>query len=305
MKYLLYLFFSLNTFSQQIKGVVFDGETNLPIRYVNVILNKNSYGVYTNNKGEFFLKEIADNDSIYISCIGYATNKIRISDIDSSSNNSFILRKKIVQLNDVIVEGRKKKYTNKKEINNSKRKNKTNYFGFQFGTEHCVFIKNESKNKGKVQSISLDFKKVINSPDFCKDCKVDYITDFSIRFYKYNKRKKIPGDEICDNPIIIYSKNKTSILKIKLDTIYIPFLEDGICIGIETINTQYTNPKKVGAFIAPLINFERVRNMAESEAWIRYRYAGNWEFKSFFVRDRIGKYFDKIKIDVKVKFEKD
>ena len=75
MKYLLFLFFSLNIFSQQIRGVVFDDETNLPIEYVNVFLNKNNYGVFTNKNGEFFLKDIADNDSIYISCIGYETNK--------------------------------------------------------------------------------------------------------------------------------------------------------------------------------------------------------------------------------------
>ena len=308
MKYYLFLLliFSLDVSSQQLKGLVLDNETNLPIEYVNVFLNKNNYGVFTNKSGEFFLKDIADNDSIYISCIGYVTNKIRISELDSSlAKNIFILKKNIYQLNDVIVESKIKKYTTPKKINNSNGKNETNYFGFQFGTENCVYIKNEHKSKGKIQSISLDLKKVIDSPDFCKECKVDYVTDFSIKFYKYDKRKKIPGDEIYDKPIIIYSKNKSSILEIKLDTLHIPFLEDGICIGIETINTQYTNPKKVGAFIAPSINFERIRNVHENHAWVRYRYAGKWEFKSFFARDRISKYFDRIKIDVKVKYEKD
>ncbi len=306
MKYLLFLFFSLNIFSQQIRGVVFDDETNLPIEYVNVFLNKNNYGVFTNKNGEFFLKDIADNDSIYISCIGYETNKIRISELDSSlTKYIFILKKNIYQLNDVIVESRKKQYTTTKKINDSKGKNETNYFGFQFGTENCVYIKNESKSKGKIQSISLDLDKMIDSPKSCRECKVDYIANFSVKFYKYDKRRKIPSEEIYDKPIIIYPKNKTTILEIKLDTLYIPFLEDGICIGIETINTQYTNPKKVGAFIAPSINFERVRSSDENEAWIRYRYAGKWEFKSFFARDRISKYFDKIKIDVKVKYEKE
>lgn len=297
---LIFAFFSIIIQSQTLEGKVYDSETKQPLEFVNVFFKKTTYGTFTNDKGEFKLDFINENDTLYFSTIGYKIQKFRISDIVSTKE--FYLAETKKKLDEIVLLGEKLEYASSKKIKENLKAEETNYFSFQLGTEHCIYIPNNSRIKGKIQSLVLDLKEVKDGTKDCRNCKVDYITDFNIKFYEYDVKNKKPGNEIYSKPIFVELKNKTYSLNIDVEAFNIPFLENGICVGVEVINTKYKKPKLAGAFTAPSINFERIRKSKNEESWVRYRNSGNWNFNSYLGNDNKGKFYDRLKIDLTVKF---
>ena len=82
---LVMLFFVCHfiTSAQDLKGVVYDSETDLPISYVSIgIINKTG-GTYSDKDGEFHFvqSEYDHNDSLRFSCIGYKSATFSFSDL--------------------------------------------------------------------------------------------------------------------------------------------------------------------------------------------------------------------------------
>lgn len=97
---LLSLMFSF-VHAQTLSSKIVDSVTQKPIPYVTVQLNKK--GVITNEEGRFsFLldEHITEKDSLFISCIGYATIKRPLSEFTESV---IYLSPKAIELNPVIV----------------------------------------------------------------------------------------------------------------------------------------------------------------------------------------------------------
>lgn len=302
--YFLILFCSIICNSQTIKGVVKNSYSKEPLEFTNVFIKRSTYGTFTDTLGYFEIDAIDFADSLYFSRIGFKTLKLKVSDLKIYENNEILLEETTETLKEIVISNEKRKYSNIKKIKNEKESNEFNYFSFQFGTEHCVYFANEIKKQGKIESISLDLKQVNDGNKECKECKVDYITDFNIKFYEFDEKTKRPGIEIFSEPILIEPENKTYNFIVDLNKYNILFPENGVCIGIEVINTKYKNPKLAGAFTAPSINFNRIRKRNNNESWIRYRNSGNWKFKSYMGYDFEGKFYDLIKIDLKVKYVK-
>ena len=72
MLYLILLVYSIS-FSQEIRGVVLDGNTNLPLEYVSVQFDQTTIGTTTNQKGEFRLNNTNIKTPLIISYLGYNT----------------------------------------------------------------------------------------------------------------------------------------------------------------------------------------------------------------------------------------
>lgn len=302
--FILY-FICLTVSSQIIRGTVVDSLQNKPLDFVNVFLKKSTFGTFTDTIGKFEIGCLDSSDSLFISRIGYRTKKYKISEINIEKELRIDLTEAVEKLNEIIIVSKKVNYTAEKKIKDHSKKEESNYFSFQFGTEHCVYVSNPSKIRGKLEIISLELNEVKDGTKSCKECKVDYITDFNIKFYEYDEKTKKPGNEIYDKPILIIPQNKSYTLKINLKDLNIPFPDNGICIGVEVINTKYKNPKLAGAITAPSLNFDRIRKPINNESWVRYRNIGNWNFKSFKGRDKKGGFLDRLKIDLSVKFEKE
>ena len=73
--YLILLVYSIS-FSQEIRGVVLDGNTNLPLEYVSVQFDQTTIGTTTNQKGEFRLNNTNIKTPLIISYLGYNTKSI-------------------------------------------------------------------------------------------------------------------------------------------------------------------------------------------------------------------------------------
>jgi hypothetical protein len=77
--FLALVLFPLFAFAQNIKGTILDKKSNLPIQDANISLNQINISTTTDERGKFNLKisrELHDNDSLYVSHIGYDSKKI-------------------------------------------------------------------------------------------------------------------------------------------------------------------------------------------------------------------------------------
>lgn len=177
------------------------------------------------------------------------------------------------------------------------------YFSFQFGTENCTYIENPYHKKGRLRDMTIYLSEMKDHAKPCKECKMDYLASFSIRFYEYDSIRKIPGKEIYKKLLIAKPKNKTYKMRIQLDSLDIIVPKNGICIGVEIVNTKYKNPKNTFAFIGPSVGFAFIEQflgnaiVKDPTSWVRYRNEG-WNFKSYIKKDKNNRKFRSLLVDV-------
>lgn len=113
--FLLIIFFCFNSFfsfSQNIKGIILDKESQKPIENVSVFLAKNSsIGTYSDSKGFFNLKlkgAFKETDIIYFSFVGYNTVKTTIDNLKGEYRTIYLSKTSEV-LNDVTVKRKRRK----------------------------------------------------------------------------------------------------------------------------------------------------------------------------------------------------
>ncbi|EKT4499282.1 carboxypeptidase-like regulatory domain-containing protein [Flavobacterium psychrophilum] len=302
-----FLLFSIITFSysQNISGIILDSISKKPLELASVTLNKTNRGVYSDAEGKFKISLTNENDYLLISYLGYTTKKVCASNfIKTKENNSiFYLSSTTERLNEVFVQNKKTEYGWSQSIQ-SKREN-TRFFGFQFGTENCTYIKNSEHKKGKITAVILDLKKITQYNKDNPKWKLDYISNYNIKFYEIDLQNNRPGAEIYNKDIIVNPENKTRNFKINTDSLNIPFPESGVCVGVEMINTRYKNPKEVFATIGPRINFTENRDANPVMAWSRFRYDKEWKFEPVArIQDRKGRRYNMMIVDLIIKPEK-
>lgn len=300
-KCFILLFFCQSIYSQNVRGVVLDSLNKKPIELANVFFADTYYGTFTDSKGEFELN-IKDNKSdLYLSNIGYQTKKIKFLDFVNIQDSIivFYLNPQVEELNEIIISNKKQNYSSIKSILSEREK--TLYYSFQFGSENVSYIKNEFYKKGKIEAIFLDFQKVKDFTEPCKKCKVEYIISLNIKFYEFDKKNKIPGKEIYDKNIIVELQNKTYKLKIDVEKFGIDFPIDGVCVGIETVNTKYKSINTKFSLSAPSIKFTNTKSKNEIISWSRYRREG-WQFNTD--TNSNNRFFKTLAIDLNVKIEK-
>lgn len=254
------IFVNIITYSQTIKGRVIDSITKKPIELVNITFVKKDLGVNSDTNGNFKIKIKDVNDNLQISSVGYNKKLLNLSKFNENKDY-FVdveLSPKIEKLEEVLISNKKKNYSSIKILGlNKKLKVRS---GFPFGYEFCNFIKNPSNKNGKINSIilSLNEKK-----------EFDYLATYNIRFYEYDSINKMPGEELYFENLIVEPKNKTYKLKINIDTLKIKLPKQGICIGVEIINTKYNEEISSMSKIAPSINF--THTTMDILTWTRFR----------------------------------
>lgn len=141
---LLLLFFSfLASFSQTKTYTVLDSITHTPLELATIRFLKSDYTVFTNTTGNFSSFPKGETQA-EISHVGYKTKIINVND----TANAITLQQSINELSEIVLESKKIKYNTTKHINSSTKDKE--YFGFQFGTENCVYIHNQEKKRGVV-----------------------------------------------------------------------------------------------------------------------------------------------------------
>ncbi|OGU38711.1 MAG: hypothetical protein A2315_14280 [Ignavibacteria bacterium RIFOXYB2_FULL_35_12] len=193
----IYLIFYSVAFSQTYSGKLVDRHSGLPIPYANIgIVNKN-IGTVSNANGEFKIelniKE--DNDTLFISCIGYERKAYLISNFKnsyrSSDQNIIELQPKIYALAEVVVRPIGTKIYTLGNFCEANSAYGNAFYSKELGTEIGVIIKLPyNKNIAYLQNFRFDVGK------FTFD-------KFPVRLNVYSMINGKPNENILREPIFI------------------------------------------------------------------------------------------------------
>ena len=110
---------SLLAFSQdqEIQGRIFDESNNEPVSFANVYTHDGK-GVTSDETGFFryHINEGQSSDSLYFSCIGYASVSVAFSDLEKHALDSIFMAPRLFRLDEVQVESKKGKTPKSKQI---------------------------------------------------------------------------------------------------------------------------------------------------------------------------------------------
>jgi hypothetical protein len=249
-------------FGQTLKGTVKDSISNEILQLANITFLKSNSGTNSNLEGKYILniKEHSE-DSIKVSYIGYKPEYLSLKKF--SDDKEYILNFNLIrdenQLEEVIVSQKKIKY-NKQYKLSEKRDGDIAMFSL-IGHETACLIENPKSELGRIKSLKLYVRKNKNA---------DFIAKFRIKIYSYNKTAKKPEENLLTEDLIIIPQNKTYQYVINLEDKKIPFLEDGVCIGIELVDEN--NVSKKGDKIGPGFRFTYGEN--KQLTWYNYRNKG-------------------------------
>ncbi len=86
-----------------IQGKILDKETLQPVGFAHLIIKGDDKGTSTNEKGLFFIREIASNDTLLVSCLGYKTTSFGLDNELLNKEMVLFLEKDAQQLEEVVV----------------------------------------------------------------------------------------------------------------------------------------------------------------------------------------------------------
>ncbi len=217
------LLITTHLFAQQC-GVISDKKTKEGIAYSSIIIINKSNGLITDEKGKYCL-DIQKNavDSILISALGYENQRMTFSQF--AKLDTIYLKEKRVVLNEVVV---KKNKLKTKRLGPFHKKLMIVTYAFNQNSKNILVTKidNEEQLNGTIST--LHYRLSPHKSDIAK---------------KYRLRCRIFKNGENDNPTIdILNKNVTididptdKFVEVNIDSLYVPFKETSIWIGIQTI----------------------------------------------------------------------
>lgn len=256
---ILFLLIVQSTYSQTLEGKVIDSVTNQPIEYANITLMTKNKGVYANVNGNYNF-DISKHlyDTLKVSSIGYNSKLIILDKFENKKNIKLdiSLSQKITQLDEVVLNLKKKKYNKKYTIGEDKESNAA--VSSLIGYETCVLIENPFSKEGKLDEIYIKLRKRKNS---------QFIASLNIKFYSFDKINQKPGYELYTKNLIVKPKNRNYTLNINVKDIDIYLPKEGMCIGVEFIDPN--NESKKYDVIGPMYRF--TYSTEENLTWSKYR----------------------------------
>lgn len=259
---ILILFIPALVLSQSISGSINDSITNEKLQLANITFLQVFSGTNSNLNGDYSLNLKGHlKDSIKVTYVGYKSKYIKLNQFTESKN--YKLDIKLVpqenKLEEVIIAQNKVDY-NKKYLLSENREGNINSF-YPIGDEVAYHVKNERKELGRIKSIKLYFR---------NNTKANFIAKYRIKIYSYNKTDNKPDENLLSEDIIISPKNKTYQYVLDLKDKKIPFLEDGVCIGLELVDENNTSKK--GDKIGPGLRLTYGEEIEQT--WNNYRNRG-------------------------------
>lgn len=256
---ILFLLIVQSTYSQTLEGKVIDSVTNQPIEYANITLMTKNKGVYANIDGDYNF-DISKHlyDTLKVSSIG-CNSKLIILDKFKNKKNiklDISLSQKITQLDEVVLNLKKKKYNKKHTIGEDKESNAA--VSSLIGYETCVLIENPFNKEGKLDEIYIKLRKRKNT---------QFIASLNIKFYSFDKINQKPGYELYTKNLIVKPKNRNYTLNINVKDMDIYLPKEGMCIGVEFIDPN--NESKKYDVIGPMYRF--TYSTEENLTWSKYR----------------------------------
>lgn len=169
---LLFILITSTFQAQKISGKILD-ENNNPISEVRIGIENEEIGDVTNNDGNYTinLTNIDENKNVKVLGSEYDLFLIKISDFIKSKNYNIILKKKIIQLESVVINS--KKYVHKNFGTTNSTKPYGTFDSNDQNDEMAIKIKNKKKLKIKSININIIEYKIEKNATFIFDIKGD------------------------------------------------------------------------------------------------------------------------------------
>ena len=258
--FLLFFFIAGTIKAQTLNGIIQDSKSKVPLPFSNLVLLNTKIGAYSNDSGHFdFTINLNSNDTLKISSIGYESLFVPLKDLTNIKKVEFNLKQKTYFLDEIIINTKKIKYSKKYKLGKNRIGNVS--VSSLVGLEYCIYIDNPFQTSGLLKSVFVNLKKRDNE---------NFISPLKIKIYKYDKINNIPGEELLIENLIIVAKNKKYVLDVDVRDYKIPFLKDGICIGVEWLdpNNETNKFDKIG----PTLRYTYIDD--NSISWTNYHNRG-------------------------------
>jgi hypothetical protein len=249
-------------FSQTLTGTIIDSVTNETLPLANITLLKGYYGTNSNLEGIYTLNLKGHvNDSLKVSYVGYQSNYVSLDKFIENKQYvlDFRLTREVNKLQELVIAQSKTKYTKKIKLKEN-RVGDIAMFSL-IGHETACLVENPLNELGRIKSLKLYVR---------KNRSADFIAKWRIKIYAYDKATNKPTDPLLAADLIISPKNKTYQYVIDLADKKIPFLADGVCVGIELVDEN--NSSKKGDKIGP--GFRFTYGESKQLTWYNYRNSG-------------------------------
>ena len=258
---LLIVLFSISIGNAQIiSGVVKDCLSGEVITYANIVL-KNGKGTYSDEFGSFKLTvKNVNTDTLKVSTIGYESQFIPVNLFKDNLIYNVLLAPKTEGLNEVLISSKKLKY-GKKEILGEQREGNQSVTSL-IGYETAVLIENPKNKTGKVNGVYINLKKRNDA---------EYIATFNVKFYQFDSIANAPGKLMYNENIYVQPKNKKYRLWVNVEGFGILFPKNGICVGIEMVNTH--GKVKKYAYFGPMYRYTFTEEKT-LQTWSNYHNSG-------------------------------
>jgi hypothetical protein len=172
---LLFILITISFQAQKISGKILD-ENNNPISEVRIGIENEEIGDVTNSDGSYTinLTNIDENKNIKVLGSEYDLFLIKISDFIKSQNYNIKLKKKIIQLETVVINSKKYVHKNFGTSNSTKPYGTfDSYDPNDINSEMAIKIKNKKKLKIKTLNINIVDYKIEKTATFIFDIQGD------------------------------------------------------------------------------------------------------------------------------------
>lgn len=220
---LLFLLFTLPALSQNIRGVVTDSSTGQSLPYALVFYNHHQSFLYTDSAGQFSISKdsLLLNDTLFFQFLGYKQLNAPVANLQL--NNVFRLISQPTTLAPVTVSNcrKMKNYTLNKNVGVVK-----NYIGPGPETKMIIAGRylNKKQRNGYVKRIQF-YDETFNGA---------VVVPVRLRWYEWDESKQLPGKELTNKNVVVYSYKKGwNSFAVPDTSIYFP--ADGFVFGLEFI----------------------------------------------------------------------
>jgi hypothetical protein len=251
-KLLIILLFTFQglVFSQTInKGIICNSQ-KVPLPYTNIVSLKKNIGVSTNEKGEFELNSIYNDDTIKITNIAYYPMLVAVKSLEKI--DTIFLLDNIKVLEDVIVQnfGSFKKEQELGFINFPNNAS----FNLLPGGQLAIFIENLAKRQAWIKELSFKVKK----NGSCKN-------SIRVRLLELDSLGIAPSFDLLNENVIINSSELKKVNHINLTNYKILLPADGVFVVLEWVASETNCDKNV--FTSISANMSIPNNLV----WLNFR----------------------------------
>jgi hypothetical protein len=196
---------------------------NVGVAFATLVNSDNSYGTYTDGKGEICIDINLMSDTIFISSVGY--KRLMVFKKEFLVKKEFILEETVQELKEVIVRPTKIRRDSFSNFNKSTIFTYKHIWNPNSNILVTGFIENTAERDFTIEKVKFLFSSEKSS----------IVGKFKVRFRFYENKNSKPDKELIETNVVTELKPEEKSLEYDVSGYGIQFPENGIWIGMEVV----------------------------------------------------------------------